>query len=306
MWNNKRFHSLNYALKEEFGEKIYKVSLDGGFTCPNRDGKIDTRGCIFCSDAGSGEYAGTRGKTITEQIEEQLELISKKFPEGRVIAYFQNFTNTYGDVKYLEKIYREALAHPRVAGLAIATRPDAMPDDVVNLLEDIGREHFLWVELGLQTKHDNTAELINRGYSLDVFDKKVKELTSIGIRVVAHLIVGLPGETREHMLESIDYINGLKVWGIKIHLLHVIRDTALHRLYQDTNFRLVEEDEYIDLVCEFIGRLDSSIVIHRLTGDGSRDTLIGPLWSLNKRKVLNSIDKSLKEKNILQGCALKK
>lgn len=306
MWNNKRFHSLNYALKEEFGEKIYKVSLDGGFTCPNRDGKIDTKGCIFCSDAGSGEYAGTRGKSITEQIEEQLILISSKFPEGRVIAYFQNFTNTYADVKYLEKIYREALAHPRVVGLAIATRPDAMPDDVVNLLEDIARENFLWVELGLQTMHDSTAEIINRGYNLEIFDRKVKELISKKIKVVVHLIVGLPGEERSDMIESIEYLNKISVWGVKIHLLHVIRGTKLHTLYKTSSFKLVEEDEYIELICEFLSRLDSKIVIHRLTGDGSRDTLIGPLWSLNKRKTLNSIDKALKEKNLIQGCKLVK
>lgn len=306
MWNNKRFHSLNYALKEEFGEKIYKVSLDGGFTCPNRDGKIDTKGCIFCSDAGSGEYAGTRGKSITEQIEEQLVLISGKFPDGKVIAYFQNFTNTYADVKYLEKIYREALDHPRVAGLAIATRPDAIPEDVINLLEDIAKENFLWVELGLQTIHDSTASLINRGYNLEVFDTKVRELISKKIKVVVHLIVGLPGEDRSHMLESIEYLNRINVWGVKIHLLHVIRDTKLHTLYETTGFRLIEEDEYIELVCEFLSRLDENIVIHRLTGDGSRDTLIGPLWSLNKRKILNSIDKKLKEKDFLQGCKVTK
>jgi len=302
MWNNKRFHSLNYALKEEFGEKIYKVSLDGGFTCPNRDGKVGTRGCIFCSDAGSGEFAGSRKKTITEQIEDQLELISKKFPEGRVIAYFQNFTNTYGEVEYLESIYREALSHPRVAGLAIATRPDAIPEDVLELLDRLNKDHFIWIELGLQTMHDRTAEFINRGYDLDVFDSSAKSLIKRNIRVVVHLIAGLPYEKIEDILETVSYINDLKVWGVKIHLLHVIRDTALHRIYMDKEFPLMEEQEYIDLVCHIISRLSPEIVIHRLTGDGSRDTLIGPLWSLNKRRVLNAIDKTLKVKDIIQGC----
>lgn len=301
MWNNKRFHSLNYALKEEFGEKIYKVSLDGGFTCPNRDGKVGSRGCIFCSDAGSGEYAGSRSRSITEQIEEQLILISKKFPKGKVIAYFQNFTNTYGDTEYLESIYREALAHPRVAGLAIATRPDALPSDVIDLLTDIHREHYLWIELGLQTMHDHTAELINRGYDLEVFNSSVKKLVERGIKVVTHLIVGLPGEEREDILKSVEYINSTGVWGVKIHLLHIIRDTALHRLYEKTGFKVMEEQEYIDLICDMIAILHKDIIIHRLTGDGSRDTLIAPIWSLNKRGVLNSIDKRLKERDIVQG-----
>jgi len=302
MWNNKRFHSLNYALKEEFGEKIYKVSLDGGFTCPNRDGKVGRKGCIFCSDSGSGEFAGNRRKSISEQIEDQLKLISKKFPEGRVIAYFQNFTNTYGEVEYLESIYREALSHPRVAGLAIATRPDALPKDVMELLNKLNKEHFIWVELGLQTMHDSTAEFINRGYNLEVFDTSARTLIKEGIRVVVHLIAGLPHESREDILGTVNYINNLKVWGVKIHLLHVIRDTALHRLYMTEGFSLMEEQDYIDLVADIIGRLNPEIVIHRLTGDGSRDTLVGPLWSLNKRRVLNTIDKTLKDRGILQGC----
>ncbi len=302
MWNNKRFHSLNYALKEEFGEKIYKVSLDGGFTCPNREGKVGRRGCIFCSDSGSGEFAGSRRKSITEQIEDQLELISRKFPEGRVIAYFQNFTNTYGEVEYLERIYREALSHPRVAGLAIATRPDALPEDVMELLDRLNKEHFIWIELGLQTMHDRTAEFINRGYKLDLFDTIARALIEKGIRVVVHMIVGLPLESREDILETVSYINNLKVWGVKIHLLHIIKDTALHRIYMREGFPLMEEEEYIDIVCKIISKLNPEIIIHRLTGDGSRDTLVGPIWSLNKRRVLNAIDKILREREILQGC----
>lgn len=301
MWENKRFHSLNYALKSEFGEKIYKVSLDGGFTCPNRDGKVGSSGCIFCSDSGSGEFAGDRGKSISQQIEEQLELISNKFPNGRVIAYFQNFTNTYGDVEYLRSIYEEALAHPRVVGLAIATRPDAIPSEVLDLLEELSKKTFLWIEMGLQTTKDSTAKLINRGYLLELFDNKMRELSTRQIKVVIHVIIGLPHETREDILETIEYVNNVKAWGVKIHLLHIIRDTPLHRYYEKSKFYIYDEDEYIELICSIISMLDKEIVIHRLTGDGSKETLVAPVWSLNKRRVLNEIDKRLKLKSIEQG-----
>lgn len=305
MWENKRFHSLNHALKKQFGEKIYKVSLDGGFTCPNRDGSIDRKGCIFCSDSGSGEYAGNRRKSITQQIEDQLELISRKFPDGKVIAYFQNFTNTYGDTDYLRKIYEEALAHPRVVGLAIATRPDSISEDALDLLTELNEKTFLWIEMGLQTVRDDTAELINRGYPLAVFTEMNEKLYERGIRVVVHLIAGLPGEGSEDFIEDIRYINKARIWGVKIHLLHVIKNTRLARLYAEGGFRLLEEEEYIDLVCDSLKELNGDVVVHRLTGDGSKDTLVGPLWSLNKRRVLNEIDKRLKTHNIVQGCCEK-
>ncbi len=301
MWGEKRYNSLNYFLRKKFNEKVYKVSLDGGFTCPNRDGTLSNKGCIFCSENGSGEFAGSRKKSITDQIEEQLELISKKFPHGDVIAYFQNFTNTYGDLEYLKKIYEEALSHPRVIGLAIATRPDCIDDNILDLLEELNKKTFLWIELGLQTSDEQTAIDINRGWKLEVFDKIVKKLNNKDIKVVAHIILGLPNEDRETMLSSIKYIVEKKVWGIKFHLLHIIKNTNLEKLYIDTNFHTLTKDEYIDTVTEGIQILDKNMVIHRLTGDGSRETLIEPRWSLDKRNVLNSIEKYLKEKNIYQG-----
>ena len=305
-WGEKRYNSLNYYLKNKFGEKVYKVSLDGGFTCPNRDGTISNKGCIFCSDSGSGEFAGSRKKSITNQIDEQLELISKKFPSGNVIAYFQNFTNTYGNVEYLRSIYEEALNHPRVIGLAIATRPDCIDDKVLDLLKELNKKTFLWVELGLQTTDENTAEIINRGWKLEVFDKVSNSLNNEKIKVVAHIIVGLPNESRETILNSIKYLVEKKVWGIKFHLLHIIKNTALEDLYNDTKFHIFTKEEYISLIGEGISHLNKEMVIHRLTGDGSRETLVEPRWSLNKRGVLNSIEKYLKENNIYQGVSYEK
>ena len=300
-WGEKRYNSLNYYLKNKFGEKVYKVSLDGGFTCPNRDGTLSKKGCIFCSDSGSGEFAGSRRKTITEQIDDQLQLISKKFPKGNVIAYFQNFTNTYGDIEYLRKIYEEALKHPRVIGLAIATRPDCIDDKVIKLLEELNKKTFLWIELGLQTSNEKTALFINRGWRLEVFDKVSNLLNERNIKIVAHLIFGLPNESFESMLGSIKYIVEKKVWGVKFHLLHIIKNTNLENLYNEEKIKILTKEEYIHLIGEGIKNLDQEIVIHRLTGDGSRETLVEPKWSLNKRDVLNSIEKYLKEKNIYQG-----
>jgi len=300
-WGEKRYNSLNYFLREKFGEKVYKVSLDGGFTCPNRDGTLSEKGCIFCSDNGSGEFAGSRKKSITDQIEEQLELISKKFPHGNVIAYFQNFTNTYGDLEYLKKIYEEALSHPRVVGLAIATRPDCIDDKILDLLEELNSKTFLWIELGLQTSNEKTAIDINRGWKLKIFDEMMEKLNNRNIKVVAHIILGLPNESHKTMLASIRYIIKKKVWGVKFHLLHIIKNTNLEKLYIETKFHILTKEEYIDLIGTAIEILDTDMVIHRLTGDGSRETLIEPRWSLDKRNVLNSIEKHLKENNVSQG-----
>jgi radical SAM protein (TIGR01212 family) len=301
MWDNKRFHTLNYELKKKFGEKVYKVSLDGGFTCPNRDGTIGENGCLFCSDKGSGEFAGDKGKTIGEQIEEQLLLIEKKFPKGKVIAYFQNFTNTYASVERLKKLYMEALAHPRVLGLAIATRPDCLPDEVLDMLEEINREHFLWIELGLQTIHKKTSDLINRGYSLDTFDTAVTELKNRNIIFVTHLILGLPGESKEDILDSVRFVNKSGSWGVKLHLLHIIKNTDLHNYYIKYPFKMMLKEEYISMIVDILEILDSNIVIHRITGDGTKETLIEPLWSLNKRSILNGVDKLLKQRETFQG-----
>ncbi len=304
LWDEKRYHSLNYYLKSRFNEKIYKVSLDGGFTCPNRDGTISKEGCIFCSENGSGEFAGDKNKSIYNQIEQQLELISKKFPEGKVIAYFQNFTNTYGKISKLKKIYEEALKHPRVIGIAIATRPDCISEEVIKLLSELNKKTFLWVELGLQTTNPQSAILINRGWKLEVLDHVIRKLNQHKIKSVAHIILGLPYESEEDMINSVKYIVKQKIWGVKFHLLYIVKGTILENYYNKNKFKVLTKEEYIQILSNCLKELDKNIVIHRLTGDGKRETLVEPKWSLNKREVLNSIDKFLKEKNINQGMTI--
>lgn len=294
--NNRRFYSLNDFFKDEFKDKIFKVSLDGGFTCPNRDGKVAHGGCIFCSDAGSGEFAGNRRKSITEQIDEQLEFLKDKVKDKKVIAYFQNFTNTYGDVDYLREIYYEALNHPKVLGLAIGTRPDCIEDDTLELLKEINEKHFFWIELGLQTIDDKVAKIINRGYPLSTYLETSKKLKESGIKFVTHMIVGLPTEEREDILNTARCIVQSGAWGIKIHSLHIIKGTPLERLYNDTNFKVFTLDEYVDIVVTILKLLPDKMVVHRVTGDGKKDKVVEPKWSLNKRKVLNEIEKELKKR----------
>lgn len=294
--NNRRFYSLNDFFKDEFKDKIFKVSLDGGFTCPNRDGKVAHGGCIFCSDAGSGEFAGNRRKSITEQIDEQLEFLKDKVKDKKVIAYFQNFTNTYGDVDYLREIYYEALNHPKVLGLAIGTRPDCIEDDTLELLKEINEKHFFWIELGLQTIDDKVAKIINRGYPLSTYLETSKKLKDNGIKFVTHMIVGLPTEERVDILNTAKCIVQSGAWGIKIHSLHIIKGTPLERLYNDTNFKVFTLDEYVDIVVTILKLLPDKMVVHRVTGDGKKDEVVEPKWSLNKRKVLNEIEKELKKR----------
>lgn len=299
--NNDKFYKLNNFLKENFKEKIYKVSLDGGFTCPNRDGKISNKGCLFCSDKGSGEFAGDRCKTITAQIDEQIDFMKDKIGSSKVIAYFQNFTNTYGDVEYLRKIYYEALNHEKVIGIAIATRPDCLSDDVINLLDEINKKYFLWVELGLQTANDSIGKIINRGYDTKVYIDSCKILNEKNIKFVTHMIVGLPKEEKKDLYDTIDLINSVKSWGIKIHLLYILKNSKLLNYYQQNPFKIYEKDEYENTVIELLERLSPSIVVHRLTGDAKKDELFEPLWSLNKRGILNSIEKKLKSSKSYQG-----
>jgi len=295
--NNRRFYSLNDFFKDEFKDKIFKVSLDGGFTCPNRDGKVAHGGCIFCSDAGSGEFAGNRRKSITEQIDEQLEFLKDKVKDKKVIAYFQNFTNTYGDVDYLREIYYEALNHPKVLGLAIGTRPDCIEDDTLELLKEINEKHFFWIELGLQTIDDKVAKIINRGYPLSTYLETTKKLKDSGIKFVTHMIVGLPTEEREDILNTARCIVQSGAWGIKIHSLHIIKKTPLERLYNDIKFKVFTLDEYVDIVVTILKLLPDKMVVHRVTGDGKKDEVVEPKWSLNKRKVLNEIEKELKKRD---------
>lgn len=297
----KRYNSLDNYFKLTFGKKIYKVSLDGGFTCPNRDGKLSKKGCIFCSERGSGDFAGKRGDEIYNQIEEQLKLIEKKFPEGEVIAYFQNFTNTYADVNYLREIYTRALSHPRVVGLAIATRPDCLGEDVLDLLDELNKKYFIWIELGLQTINEEVARRINRQYPLQTYIDATKKLNERKIKFVTHIIVGLPYEDEEDPLKTAVFAEECGTWGVKIHLLHVIKNTILEELYNRNELKLQKKDEYVKKIVKILANLSYNIVIHRVTGDGDKNSLIGPLWSLNKRDVLNSIDKLMKEENVAQG-----
>lgn len=303
--NGKRYNTLNNELLNIFGEKVMKLSLDGGFTCPNRDGKVGTRGCIFCGEEGSGEFAGTREASIKKQIEEQKELLSKKWKAKKYIAYFQNFTNTYAPIDYLSKIYNEALEVEGVVGLAIATRPDCLDKDVLDLLEELNKRTFLWIELGLQTIHKKSASFIRRGYPLETYDKAIDELKKRNIRVVTHLIIGLPYETREDILKSVKYVAEKNIWGIKLHSLYIQKGTDLYDYYLNNPFPIMSMDEYVSIIVDALELLPIEMVVHRLTGDGKKDLLIEPKWSKDKSKVLTSIDKELKNRQTIQGKKVK-
>jgi uncharacterized protein len=301
LWNGKRYHSLNYFLREKFGEKVFKISLDAGFSCPNRDGTISKGGCIFCSERGSGDFAGDRCYSIANQFRDIKNMMNKKWKDGKYIAYFQAYTNTYAPIQVLKEKYDEAVNQEDVVGLAIATRPDCLSDEVLDLLEGYSKKVYTWVELGLQTSKDDTAKLINRGYKLEVFEEAVRKLREKNIDVVVHVIFGLPGETREDMLGTIEYLSKLGIQGVKLHLLHLMKNTPLEILYNKGKLTLLEMDEYIEIITTAVTMLPEEVVIHRLTGDAPRDLLIGPMWSLKKWEVLNAIDKKFEDEDLYQG-----
>lgn len=300
-WGEKPYHSLDYMLRERFGEKVYKVTLNGRMSCPNRDGKLGTRGCIFCSAGGSGDFAADSSLSITEQIDRQISILSAKRPIHKYIAYFQAFTNTYAPVEYLEKIFTEALSHPGIAALSIGTRPDCLGKDVVTLLSRLNRQKPVWVELGLQTIHEKTAAYIRRGYPLSCFEDAVKRLRSEDIEVIVHTILGLPGESTQDILNTMEYLNHQDIQGIKLQLLHVLRGTDLASDYEKGLFCTYERDEYISLVISCLEHLRPDMVIHRITGDGPKDLLISPLWASRKREVLNLLHHQMKENHNYQG-----
>ena len=283
--------TLNSYLKSRYGKKIYKVSIDAGFTCPNRDGTLDTRGCIFCSAGGSGDFAEDSKLSITEQIEKGKKRIASKLPDGDygLIAYFQAFTNTYAPIEKLEKVYMEAAAHPEVEIISIATRPDCLSEEVLNLLRRINEIKPVWVELGLQTIHEKTAEYIRRGYPLGTYDEAVRNLKACGIETIVHVILGLPYETREEMLETVRYVGESGVEGIKLQLLHVLENTDLADDYRAGKFECLSLDEYASLVKDALDVLPENIIIHRMTGDGDKKILIAPKWSEDKKNVLNTL-----------------
>ena len=297
-WNGKPYHSFDYMLKERFGEKIYKVALDAGMTCPNRDGTLGSRGCIFCSAGGSGDFASSRQDSITQQIEKQAASIRQKRGVAKFIAYFQAYTNTYAPVDYLRKIYTEAISHPDIVAISIGTRPDCLGEDILQLLDELKP---VWVELGLQTIHETTARYIRRGYPLSCFEQAVSELRKRNLDVIVHTILGLPGESKNDILSTIEYLNHRDIQGIKLQLLHVLKGTDLAEDYLAGKFQVYSMEEYLELVIDCLEHLNPEIVIHRLTGDGPKDLLIAPLWSSAKRTVLNTLHRECKLRHAFQG-----
>ncbi len=297
-WFGKGYYSLGAYFKNRYGHRLYKISVDAGLSCPNRDGTLDTRGCIFCSRGGSGEFSVS--------LADALDICGRK-SDKRYIIYFQAFTNTYGDIDYLRYIYTRALAHPNVYGISIGTRADCLGDDVLRLLRDLHvlyskQDKFIWIELGLQTIHEGTASYIRRGYPLSVYDRAVSSLSAINIPYVTHIILGLPDESFDMMLDTVRYVCSRPgLFGLKLQLLHVLKDTDLADDYTNHRFRTLTFSEYLNILTECLRIIPDDIVIHRVTGDGPRDMLIAPEWSLKKRNVLNSLHKLMKDKDIRQG-----
>ena len=303
-WGERRYYALDYYLKQNFGEKLYKISLNGGCSCPNRDGTCGTRGCIFCSEGGSGDFAASSSLSVADQLAYGKGLVRPKYNGHSYIAYFQAYTNTYAPVEHLRKIFTEAISHPDIVALSIGTRPDCLGDDVLELLYSLNQIKPVWVELGLQTIHEDTARYIRRGYPLSCFDTAVKNLRAGGIEVIVHTILGLPGESRKDILETMAYLNAMDIQGIKLQLLHVLRGTDLAADHEAGLFRTYERDEYLNLVIDCLEHLRPDIVIHRVTGDGPKDLLIAPLWASRKREVLNLLHHRMKERASFQGKAL--
>ncbi|WFA08126.1 TIGR01212 family radical SAM protein [Tissierella sp. Yu-01] len=299
--DGKRYNTLNRELKRIFGEKVMKLSLDGGFTCPNRDGTLGTRGCIFCSEEGSGEFAGSRFISIKEQVEQQKRLLSNKWNANKYIAYFQNFTNTYGPIEQMKKVYNEALEIENIVGLAIATRPDCINDEVLELLESLNKRTFLWLELGLQSIHDRSEKFIRRGYPLRIYEKAVEELKKRNIKVVTHLIVGLPNEDKDDILSSVDYVAQTNTWGIKLHSLYIQKGTDIYNYYINNPYKMLTKEEYVDIIVDAIELLPGNMIVHRVTGDAKKEILYEPKWSADKLGVISSIDKELKVRKGFQG-----
>ena len=301
-WNGKPYHSLDYELKKQFGQKVYKLSLNGGMTCPGRDGTLGSGPCIFCSAGGSGDFAAPVMDSVHEQIEAAKMQVQRTMSgPGSYIAYFQSYTNTYAPLSHLRAIFTDAIRHPDIAALSVATRPDCLGPEVVDLLRELNSIKPVWVELGLQTIHESTACFIRRGYPLPVFESALLRLKEAGITVIVHVILGLPGETREMMLETVRYLAKGVVDGIKLQLLHILNGTDLARIYRDTPFPVLSMEEYLDLVIDCVELLPPDMTIHRITGDGPKKLLVSPLWSGNKRLVLNSLHRRFKERDTWQG-----
>ena len=303
-WGGLPFHSLSWDLQQRFGKKLYKLSLDGGMTCPNRDGTLGRGGCIFCSAGGSGDFAAPRQEDLNLQIQEakaQIAGKAKDLEPPSYIAYFQSYTNTYAPLDHLEKLFFAAAAHPDTAVLSIATRPDCLAEPVIALLSKVNQIKPVWVELGLQTIHERAAEYIRRGYPLSCFEEAAENLRSRGIEVIVHTILGLPGESREDICATMEYLNEKDIQGVKLQLLHVLKGTDLAYDYAAGKFRVFESEEYLDVLIACLERLRPEIVIHRITGDGPKELLLAPLWASRKREVLNLLHRRMKELGSYQG-----
>ncbi|HEY5975848.1 MAG TPA: TIGR01212 family radical SAM protein [Geobacteraceae bacterium] len=298
--SEKRYTTLSDELRRTFGCRVQRITVDAGFTCPNRDGTLASGGCIFCSERGSGADNIARGLPVAAQLAQGKAAMIRRYHAHRFIAYFQPYSNTYAPVERLRALYDEALAVPEVVGLIVGTRPDCLPPDVLDLLAEYGRRTWFWLELGLQSPHDRTLVRLNRGHDFAVFAEAARAVTARGIRLCAHVILGLPGESRAEMLATAGILNRLGVSGVKIHLLHVMRGTPLAAMYERGEVPLLERDEYVALVCDFLERLEPRILIHRLTGDGGRD-LLAPAWAAAKMQVLNGIDRELERRGTRQG-----
>ncbi|MBR3787586.1 MAG: TIGR01212 family radical SAM protein [Firmicutes bacterium] len=294
-----RINTINTYLKKEFGGKVVKLSLDGGFTCPNRDGSKGVGGCLFCSASGSGDMAAGSGD-IAADLDAQISLLSDKWPDAKYLAYFQSHTNTYASADELRSKFYAALEHPQVSGIAIATRPDSIPDDVLDLLSELNEKTFLWVELGLQTMHQDTMDAMNLCYTLEEYDDTVSRLLDKGIKVVTHLILGLPGEDRQMMLDSVRHVCSSPIFGLKLHMLNLVKGSQMELTHPDyVSFKTIEE--YVDLLISAVELVPPSVTLHRISGDAPRSTLIAPEWSYMKRTILNTIHKQMRDRNTWQG-----
>jgi len=295
------YYSLNEYLKNEFGQKLYKLSLNGNMTCPNRDGTLGDRGCIFCSEGGSGDFAPKGDMPIDEQIETAKSRVNGKFSGDKYIAYFQAYTNTYASTQYLKELFGKVIQRDDIVALSIATRPDCLPDDVLELIARLNEKKPVWVEIGFQTANENTAKYIRRGYTNNCFEDAVKKLNRIGVHIVTHIILGIPNENERDMLNTVDYVAHCGAQGVKIQLLHILRNTDLCDNYQNGRFEALTMEQYIDLLAKCIERLPYDMVVHRITGDGPKNLLVAPLWSADKKRVLNSINAEFKRKDVTQG-----
>lgn len=301
----KSYNTFSEELKRVFGCKVQRISVDGGFTCPNRDGTLDSHGCIFCGGHGSGSYGIRRDLTISAQLEDGKEVMRRKYRAAKFIAYFQAYSNTYASVECLRELFSEACAVSDVVGLIVATRPDCLQEEIFDYLQELDRQTYLWLELGMQSIHDRSLAFINRCHDYASSVDAVQRATLRGIRVCAHIILGIPGETRDDMLAMAEELNRLGVAGVKLHLLHVMKNTKLAEMYNSGEVTVLGRDEYVGLVCDFLERLNPDILIHRLTGDGGHDNLVAPLWSLKKFEILNLIDAELKHRGTRQGTNFK-